>query len=301
MQKQILITGATSMIGKSLLPLLSKRAHQLYVISRHLDVVKNAHIAGFHICDLSSPVLPKAFISSIQKASVDTLVHCAPLWLLPQHITALADAGVQRVIAFSSTSIDGKALSSNSHEQKVVQLLSASEQHIKTTAKSLNIDLTLFRPTMIYGHGQGMNLAFIAKFIQKTSFFPIVTAASGLRRPVHADDLAQAVQLALSAPTTHGKTYVLSGSEVMSYQDMVMKIFHALDKPVRILPLPLPLYKAAIYLVTKFSKLPMTSTMVERMRENLDFSFEQAEQDFGYSPGEFLPNGRVDILPKLSK
>ena len=139
--------------------------------------------------------MPEAFIPSIQKAGVDTLVHCAPLWLLPQHIAALADAGVQRVIAFSSTSIEGKSLSSNSHEQKVVQLLSTSEQHIKTTAKSLNINLTLFRPTMIYGHGQGMNLAFIAKFIQKTGFFPVVTAASGLRRPVHADDLAQACLL----------------------------------------------------------------------------------------------------------
>jgi len=301
MKEQVLVTGATSVIGTSLLPLLSQRSHQVHVISRRPDIAKNTHIASFYICDLNSPVLPEEFIQPIQKAGVRILVHCAPLWLLPKHIVALAEAGVQRVIAFSSTSIEGKSSSSNTHERKVVQLLSTSEQQLKSIANSLNIELTLFRPTMIYGHGQGMNLAFIAKCIQKIGFFPVVTTATGLRRPVHANDLAQAVQLVLSATPTYGKTYVLSGSEVMNYQEMVVKVFHALDKPVRILPLPLFLYKAAVSVVAKFSNLSMTPSMAERMRENLDFSSEPAMQDFGYSPGEFLPNGRVDILPKPSK
>ena len=301
MKESILVTGASSVIGKSLLPLLSQQSYQLHVISRRLEFLKNAHVASGYICNLSSPALPQAFLQSIQKAEVQTLVHCAPLWLLPGHIAALAEAGAQRVIAFSSTSIEGKSSSSNSHEQKIVQLLSTSEQQLKTIAQSLNIDLTLFRPTMIYGHGQGKNLAFIAKCIQKTSFFPVVTAASGLRRPVHANDLAQAVQLALSAQMTYGKTYVLSGSEVMSYKEMVVKIFHALDKSVHILPLPLSVYKAVVFLIAKYSNLSMTPTMVERMRENLDYSSAPAKQDFGYSPGEFLPNGRADILSESGK
>ena len=301
MKESILVTGASSVIGKSLLPLLSQQSYQLHVISRRLKFLKNAHVAGCYICNLSSPVLPQEFLQSIQQANVHTLVHCAPLWLLPEHIAALAEAGVQRVIAFSSTSIEGKSLSSNSHEQKIVQLLSTSEQQLNTIAKSLSIDLTLFRPTMIYGHGQGKNLAFIAKCIQKVGFFPLVTAASGLRRPVHADDLAQAVQLALPVSMTHGKTYVLSGSEVMSYKEMVVKIFYALDKSVCILPLPLSVYKTAVFLIAKYSNLSMTPTMVERMRENLDFSSAPAKQDFGYSPREFLPNGRADIWSESGK
>ena len=101
MKESILVTGASSVIGKSLLPLLSQQAYQLHVISRRLEFLKNAHVASGYICNLSSPALPQAFLQSIQKAEVHTLVHCAPLWLLPGHIAALAEAGVRRVIAFS--------------------------------------------------------------------------------------------------------------------------------------------------------------------------------------------------------
>ena len=301
MKESILVTGASSVIGQSLLPRLFAQDLSVHVISRRPELAKNDSIANCYLCDLNADTLPEVFFKKIEAAKIQTLVHCAPIWLLPQHITALAELGVQRVIAFSSTSIEGKSSSENTHEQRIVQLLSESEQQLSSTAKLLNVDLTIFRPTMIYGHGKGMNLAFIARFIQKIGFFPVVTKAAGLRRPVHADDLAQAVEFALSEAVTFGKTYALSGSQVMTYQEMVERVFQSLDKPKRILPVPLPIYKLAISVVAKFSNLSMTPSMAERMRDDLNFSSEQAMQDFGYAPGSFLPNGIADILPTLHR
>ena len=301
MKERILITGATSIIGKSLIRRLLNQNKSIIAVSRSHDFSGEDPLLDSFQWDLGLQTIhdvehPLSSVDS--EIEVTTLVHCAPIWLLPKHLVELHSFGVKRIIVFSSTSIEGKSNSSNSVEQYIVQQLKESEDFLNVFAQKANLQLTIFRPTMIYGYGQGLNLAFIAKMIQRFGFFPIVTAAKGLRRPVHADDLAQAVCLALPVPTSFNKTYVLSGAQVMSYDEMVRAVFAALKRPIRIVKIPLFVYRMLILLAYKIAKTPMTASMAERMRENLDFDSMSAQEDFGYAPGSFLPNGIDDILPQ---
>jgi len=100
---------------------------------------------------------------------------------------------------------------------------------------------------------------------------------------------------------TYNKVYNLSGGETLSYKDMVLAISTALGKSERTISLPMPVYKLVIVVVSKVAgllgkQLPASQAMVDRMRQNLNFSSEQAKQDFAYLPQPFLPNGKRDIV-----
>jgi len=304
---KIIITGASSMIGTSLISVMSDVDQSVVCISREIEKlngtfssINDAEKWQCHQCDLTSESLQASGLSEKLGDSTDNvLVHCAPIWLLPSQLEGLNSLGINRVIAFSSSSVDGKSQSTSQKEQEIVAMLADAEQQLIdfVNHKDAVLNVTIFRPTMIYGHGKGMNLALIAKMIQRFGFFPVVFKAKGLRQPVHADDLADAVKLAMHNPATFGKLYVLSGLEVMNYHVMVEKIFAAIGKPKRIIRLPLFMYRLLMTVFSKIANLPLDPEMANRMRDNLDFDNTDAKRDFGYAPKAFLPNGVADILP----
>ncbi len=291
MSNPILILGATSIIGKPLVTKLRNRGDKVIEVSRTTSDDEQ-HCRW----DLTAQKLNETPLMK-NKGDISVLIHCAPIWFLPNHLPDLIDLGIKRIIVFSSTSIDGKSQSVSPHEQHIVQLLKDAESEIWQLTQAHDIDVTIFRPTMIYGYGQGFNLAFIAKVIQRFGVFPMVIGAKGLRRPVHADDLANAVCLALQNEKSHGKTYVLSGSQVMTYESMVRQIFSVLGKKPKILKLPLVIYRGLITMANKMMNLPIDAAMADRMQENLDFDSRPAQIDFAYAPAQFLANGVIDILP----
>lgn len=228
-------------------------------------------------------------------------IHTAPIWLLPDHIETLYSLGVKRIIAFSSSSIEGKSNSTSQYEQTTIHALQNAENKCLERCTQFKMHVTIFRPTMIYGYGKGANISLIAKTVKKIHCFPVVTNAYGLRRPVHVDDLAKAVTLAMFQPQTYNKTYNLSGGEEFSYLQMVQRIIKASNTRAAVLPLPAFLYRLGLSLISTLSsifgkKLDIDPAMATRMREHLNFDSTDAKIDFNYSPNIFLPNGKLDLF-----
>lgn len=307
MNKQIIVTGASSIIGLPLLHFLEKhclenQSYTVIKVSRSENFQVSSIISKNISWDMQQQKLSDTLLfEQLRLKKESTLIHCAPIWFLMDHVIDLASAGIKRIIAFSSSSIEGKANSSSQHEQAIVTLLSDAEKKIEVCSQQSGIQLTIFRPTMIYGYGHGQNLAFMAKCIQKFGIFPIVTHATGLRRPVHANDLANAACLALENPNTFDKIYNLSGAQEMTYEMMVSEVFKALGKPIRMPKIPLPLYRQSLKMLSQSAKLigkslSIDPAMADRMREDLNFDNDLAIQDFAYAPSAFLPNGKQDLL-----
>ena len=298
MNNQIVITGASSMIGEPLADFLRRKGQSVIEISRQKSVQDELVIPW----DMQEQNIKQTLLfEQLRSEKESILIHCAPIWLLSKHVPLLASCGVKRIIAFSSSSIEGKADSKSEGEQQIVQLLNNAEQNIQTYSRQGGIQLTIFRPTMIYGYGKGQNLAFIAKFIERFGMFPLITKADGLRKPVHVDDLVNAAYLALNHSQSYGKIYNLSGRESLSYEEMVNRIFQALGKKPVKPKLPLPIYRQALKVVSKSANLvgkpvSIDPSMADRMRQNLDFDNNEAINDFNFDPSNFLPNGKQDLL-----
>jgi nucleoside-diphosphate-sugar epimerase len=271
--KHAIVTGASSQIGRFLLPHIQAAGFEITAISRQEPINK----AWLQI-DITKNILPV-------KSKI--LFHIAPLPLLPQ---LLANSNIKRVITFSSTSRFSKTSSSDVKEQQIAAQLTKAETQVIELCEQQQIAWTIFRPTLIYGCGIDKNVSFIAEFIRRFGFFPVIGKGIGLRQPVHADDLAIACLQAYNSSITINKTYNLSGGQTLTYRDMVEEIFYSLGKKPRIISIPLFVFKILIHSITWLPKFSHLSTaMVTRINQNLCFDHTAAYNDFGYQPRTFNP------------
>ena len=271
--KHAIVTGASSQIGRFLLPHIQAAGFEITAISRQEPINK----AWLQI-DITKNILP---------LNSKILFHIAPLPLLPQ---LLANSNIKRVITFSSTSRFSKTSSSDVKEQQIAAQLTEAETQVIELCEQQQIAWTIFRPTLIYGCGIDKNVSFIAEFIRRFGFFPVIGKGIGLRQPVHADDLAIACLQAYNSSITINKAYNLSGGQTLTYRDMVEEIFYSLGKKPRIISIPLFVFKILIHSITWLPKFSHLSTaMVTRINQNLCFDHTAAYNDFGYQPRTFNP------------
>lgn len=220
------------------------------------------------------------------------LFHVAPLWLLPRLLDDLPAWGVERLIAFGSTSRFTKADSSSAKEREIAAGLAAAEEALAERASKAGIAWTLFRPTLIYGRGRDANVSAIGRFVKVAGFFPIAGRGKGRRQPVHAEDLALACVQAMDNSATFGRAYDLVGGTTLTYRGMVETVFRGLGRRPRLVHVPTPVLRAAL---TGASWLPglrhLTPGMADRMDQDLTFDATAATRDFGYSPRSFQSPG----------
>jgi nucleoside-diphosphate-sugar epimerase len=109
-------------------------------------------------------------------------------------------------------------------------------------------------------------------------------AGRGLRQPVHADDIAQAVLAALDRPAH--RVVMLGGGERLRAQEMFARVQHSL--PLATLPLPLPtwLLRLARHVVPRV-RGPLTRLEVDLIADNTEL-----ETLLGIHPRPFHPDAR---------
>ena len=280
--RRVMITGATSQVGHFLIPKLAEQGCQLELVSRRAPREEDRPGVRWLHWDLAREDFPDT-------VTAQALVHLAPIWTLPGLIGPLAEAGIRRVIAFSSTSRFSKAGSASRHERELSARLAASEQALARECERRGVAWTVFRPTLIYGCGMDKNVTAIANFIRRFRFFPLAGKGRGKRQPVHADDLAAACAAALEESATYAKSYNLSGGETLSYRSIVEDIFHVLGRPPRIVEVPTGLLRLGLRVLRVLPPFAhVTPAMADRMDTDLCFAHDDAARDFGYRPRGFL-------------
>ena len=201
----------------------------------------------------------------------------------------LESYGVRRIVALSSTSRFTKNDSNDLEDQATAQRLADAENRLQAWAESRGVEWVILRPTLIYGYGRDKNITEIIKVIRRFGFFPLFGQAKGLRQPIHADDVAGACVAALNANAVANQAYNISGSETLSYRDMVVRIYKALKKPVRLFAVPLFVFRFAVAMLKLFpSYRKWTPAMAERMNRDLVFDHSDATRDFGFKPRAFV-------------
>jgi len=288
----VLVTGANGVVGMPLCSRLTELGVEFKSISRSSKSGRNktnTNALQWNLDEQANEDLIKSL------GAVVTLIHCAPLWLLPKQLDTLRTLGLKRVVAFSSSSVISKNNSADASENELVKNLSNAEMDINAFCTNYDIALTIFRPSMIYGYSRDQNVTHLARFIRKYRCMMLVGDAKGLRQPVHANDLVDACLRAMDKPATYGNTYNLAGGQVMSYQEMVGYIFKALKIKPRIVSIPLGIYRFALRLASITSKFSYTAEMANRMNQDLNYDCTDAIADFGYAPQAFLTNPKRDL------
>ena len=277
---QVLVLGATSLVGRYLLPRLVAAGLSVTALSR----AGRPATDGVHwsVGDLSRPA------SLASTGEVRAVFSLSPIWLLTDAaLDALHGLGMRKLVAFSSTSRFTKTTSSSDQERATAAALAEGEARVEAFCRARGVGFTLLRPTLIYAEGQDGNVSRLAALIRRFGILPLPGAGAGLRQPVHADDLAIVALEAMARPAT-GRAYDVPGAETLTYRTMVERIFEGLGRRPLVLPLPLPLVRFGYALARPW--LPgSTAEMVDRVGEDLVFDPGPARRDLAWSPREFRP------------
>ena len=277
--RSALVFGGSGQIGRPLLDRLGRAGWQVEALSRE----PGPAVPGVHWLrgDLDhAGALPQ---------QVDAIFSCGPL----DHFArwyAQSQVACPRVIAFGSTSVEVKQDSADPEERDVAARLREGERVVLEAAGTRAAAATLLRPTLIYGAAGDRTLTRIATLAQRWHRFVLPRNATGLRQPVHADDLAQAAFDVLDAPATHARAYALPGGETLPYRDMVARVLLALQPPVSLHVVPAPVFRTLLSLAHAAGiARDFGDAAVARMRQDLVFDIEPAQHDFGYAPRPFQP------------
>lgn len=280
--RRVLVTGASSLIGDYLLPQLVNAGFEVHATSRNPPNPAPSSAVIWHRLDITDPQM-------IPVVNPDILIHLAPLMILPPFLDATRFKGLKRIIAFGSTSVFTKAESGQESERQWARSLKQAEERIAELSVSTGVTWTIFRPTLVYHLGRDKNVTTIATFFSRFRFFPVVSHASGLRQPVHAEDLAFSTMAAIDSPQTFGQVYDLSGGETLTYKAMVIRVAKTLGLVPCVIEIPLPLLRAIINITSLLPKYHhLNPEMATRINRDMCFSHDRARQDFGYHPRNFL-------------
>jgi nucleoside-diphosphate-sugar epimerase len=279
------VIGATGLVGSCLLSLLTQTGWRVTAYYRRQPGPLTDGVEW-----LSSPQHPFSSQTSLssEKKKIQSWICTAPVWVLPEYFALLETYGARRVIALSSTSRFTKQDSSDLEEQAVSRRLDEAESSVREWAESRGVEWVILRPTLIYGFRRDKNIAEIARFIRRFGFFPLFGKAHGLRQPIHVQDVAQACLTAVTTPIAANRAYNISGGETLSYREMVTRVFTAMDRPSRLLPVPLLAFRIACALLRILPRYRHWSVaMAERMNRDMAFDHSEAARDLAFKPRAF--------------
>jgi nucleoside-diphosphate-sugar epimerase len=269
----VLVFGGSSQIGRFLLPRLLARGERVLALSRHERASQPGvqWIAG-SLPD-SMPVIEP----------VSAIISFGPLGGFAQWLER-ADLSMQpKVIATSSMSAETKRDSDVPAERSISQQLHAAEHALADVCTRHGCPWTVLRPTLIYGAGLDKSLTPIAHRAMRMRLFPL-PAGRGLRQPVHAEDIAQAVVAILDQPEAAGRVLSIGGGERLPAGDMFARVRASL--PVATVPLPLPawLLRLGRHAVPRF-RGPLTRLEADLVADN-----SELQRLLGVTPRPFRPD-----------
>ncbi len=285
----VVVLGATSLVGRFLIDRLLEAGIQTIAVSRQPQATQNGvtWVKG----DLIGLDLPHGQHPGLA-------ISLSPIWLLSSALPTLRRAGVNRLVAFSSTSLYTKANSPIGAEQDVARRLiegeAATEAATRTYCESEGIAWTILRPTVIYAEGRDRSITRLANLIRRVHVLPLAGNAQGKRQPVHADDLASGAIAAAVSPAATNRAYEVPGGETLTYRAMAERIFEGAGRRPRIIPIPLGVWRLGL-LVASLWMPGVTTEMGSRMSEDLVFDAVPAERDFQWRPRGFQPRFHQDL------
>ncbi len=277
---QSFVIGATGIVGGYIVDHLVRGGERPLALSRQAQ--PPAAAVGWIEGDLKT-------ITRADAPSVSTIFCTAHAMLLAETLPRLYTPALTRAVLFTSTSIATKLNSEIPEEREGLRRLAEGEARFIATCEQLSIGWTVLRPTIIYAEGRDGNVTRLSRFIRRFGFLPLAGGGSGLRQPVHAEDLAIGAIAASRSEAAINKTYALPGSDTITYREMAGRIFDDLGKPRRLISLPPFVWRAAFAAAKPFFP-GANAAMGMRMTKDMVFDATPAQRDFGWSPRGFRPH-----------
>ena len=235
------------------------------------------------------------FIDKAMK-DIDIVINIAGIYYSENIVKSAIKNKVQWIILVHTTGIFSKYKSASKEYKRV-------ENNIINELKNTNIDLTIIRPTMIYGNLNDKSISTFISMVDKLIIFPVVNGGKYLLQPVCAKDLGHAYfSVLLNHHVTKKKEYILSGKDPIYLIDLLKIIADYLGKKRIFISIPyfFAYCFALILYFSSFGKIDIREK-TQRLVEDRAFPHDLASEDFNYSPVDFKEGVREEINDYINK
>jgi NADH dehydrogenase len=192
---------------------------------------------------------------------------------LPKKLAAACiRTGVRRLLHVSALHADTKGLSQ--------YLRSKGDGEAALKAQSSHLDLTVFRPSVVFGPGDSF-LNMFAELLKTAPFVPLAGAHARFQS-VYVGDVARVMIASLSRPEAIGQSYDLGGPKVYELQELVRLVGEATGHRRPVFPLSDGLARLMARFMELLPKPPMTRDNLDSMK--LDSVCTGSPLPFGFEP-----------------
>ncbi len=230
--KNITVLGGAGFVGSSLVARLDQAGYKVKVLSRrresskHLILLLNVQVVECDIAD--NHALKQALIGSDAVINLVGILHENSKntfekvhHQLPRRVAQMCEElGIARLLHMSALQASKTAPS------QYLRSKAAGEAAVNEFSKKF--DITIFKPSVIFGRGD----SFLSLFAMLVKYLPVIFLAkpNAKFQPIWVEDVAQCFVNALENTATYGKSYELGGPQIYSLRELVQKVMEILGK-----------------------------------------------------------------------
>lgn len=157
------------------------------------------------------------------------------------------------------------------------------------------MDISIVRPTAIYGPGDPGRFLMLFKMAQ-TGHFLMFGNGTTTYHPVYIDNLVDLFMLAAQHPRSSGETYIGADGDYYTLNDLVKKVGAAIGVDVRIWHLPFwPMWAVSAVVEAVCKPLgiepPLFRRRADWYRQVRAFRIDKSVEELGYEPAVDLDEG----------
>jgi 2-alkyl-3-oxoalkanoate reductase len=310
---QVLVTGATSLLGGGLVRALLRRGDEVTVLQRHpsdlpcrevlgdvadLSVVRRAAAGQDAVVHLAAKVDvtgpwsqfastnidgTRAVVAACRAAGVGSLVHVSS--------PAVAHHG-QPLVGVGAEPADPDRARGHYARSK------AAAELVALAADSPQLAVLCIRPHLVWGPGDTQLVArIVARARQRR--LPVLGSGAALIDTTYVDNAVQALVAAVDAcPAAHGEALVVSNGEPRTVREILAQLCVAAGVPEPGWSLPVPAARAAgtvvegaWWLLRRRDTPPLTRFLVEQLTTAHWFDQRCTRELLGWTPEVSLDEG----------
>jgi uncharacterized protein YbjT (DUF2867 family) len=266
----LLLTGATGLVGSTLLPHLLSEGTEVRCLVRDPRRLGAQRVrVQIALGDLTDP---PSFRNALR--GVHTVVHLAAsirdqpqgsieeldgiaTWRM---VAAAERQGVERFVYFSALG------ASTHHRTRCLRAKAVAEQAVREA----NLSSAVFAPSIVYAPGDPW-----LTLLERLALLPLMPVSGwgrALYQPIWAEDVADCVMTALRQPVWEPHTrYELAGPETLSHNDIVRTVLRSLSRRRALLHVPTPIVSRGLRLLEAVmgSSAPATWDEAELMEVSM--------------------------------
>jgi len=276
---ELLIFGLSGQVGDALLPMLRELHCCVTALSRTQQT------------DESNIVWQKAGLENYvpEKKRYDAIISLGPLDAFSNWL-AMTQLETKKIIALGSTSVITKKDSPDPVERRLAQRLYDSERKLIQHASDSGSDLIVLRPTLIYGSGRDQSLSRWLSVAKRFGFVILPRHASGLRQPVHVQDVARAAFNSITMPYSSPLLLDVPGGEVLGFDQMLLRTLRVHAPATKVVRTPDFVFRYLLQIASVLGFGPgLGHGFFARLSEDWVFDAVPAEQVLGCRTRAFSP------------